>query len=90
MPEQIEINHRTTWTRSYSARTNCSTADIGTTRSFGFVQYSIALNCRVGCSGTLTSLDFNCTDLDVDEDWTSGERSVIHDIGTSVTYFEAS
>lgn len=73
------------WRRSWSGST-CNAADIGTTAQFG----SGSLTCRSGCSGTVGSLHFYCTDFDADEDWTTGDRTYTYNMGTSVTAFEAS
>ena len=48
-----------------------------------------SLDCRTGCIGTLASLTYYCTDYSVSEDWSSGEKTTIYNMGT-VTYFEAS
>ena len=74
------------WRRSYNVDTGCDESDIGTTRLFGLG----SLTCRSGCSGTMGSLQFYCTDFDVIEDWIAGDRTYVYDIGTNVTYFEAS
>lgn len=86
IPLQLEITHRMAWRRTSSSNTACNTADIGTIRLFG----SGSLTCRSGCSGTVGSLEFYCTDFDVVEDWVTGDRTYIYNIGTSVTSFEAS
>ena len=46
--------------------------------------------CQSGCSGVIGSMDYYCTDFDLTEDWATGERTYTADIGTGVTYFEAS
>ena len=45
--------------------------------------------CRTGCRGTVGSMQFQCTDYSVLEDWSSGQRSYMYDI-SGVDYFEAS
>lgn len=82
---QIEVTHRIAWRRSWSGL-GCTDSDIGTLRTFGFGN----VDCRDGCSGRLGNLTFHCTDFDLVEDWISGERTYITDIGTSVINFEAS
>ena len=73
------------WRRSWSGN-GCTLSDIGTNRLFGLG----SLSCQVGCSGTVGTLQFHCTDFDVVEDWTSGELTYTYNIGTSVISFEAS
>ena len=73
------------WRRSWNGQTECNTADIGTTRPFGFGN----MMCTTGCSGSLGNLTFYCTDFDTIEDWLVGERTYTVNIGTSVSYFEA-
>ena len=79
---QIEITHRVAWRRGTAycdANTSPSTLLSGGT-----------LSCRSGCSGTVGSMSFYCTDYSVSEDWTSGERTYTTNVGSSVTSFEAS
>ena len=82
---QIIFNHRIAWRRSSSGNT-CSEAERGNTEIvFGGGQ----LVCDIGCSGTVGSLGYFCTDFSALEDWTSGERSFAYSISTSINYFEA-
>ena len=74
------------WRRSFASWTRCNTADIGSTsRLFG----DGVLSCISGCSGTVGSLTFYCTDISTTEDWVAGERTYVYDIGTSVSSFAA-
>ena len=45
--------------------------------------------CREGCNGSLGSVQFQCTDFSVDEDWSAGQGSNEVNL-TSVESFEAS
>ena len=45
--------------------------------------------CRSGCSGTVGSMSYLCTDFSVTDNWSAGERTYEHDFGSSL-YFEAS
>ena len=45
--------------------------------------------CQSGCRGVVGSMQFQCTDFSVTEDWSSGQRSYTYVI-SGVDYFEAS
>ena len=48
-----------------------------------------SITCQRGCSGSLGSVQFQCTDFSVDEDWSAGQGS--NEVTLSgVTNFEAS
>ena len=81
-PLQIEISHRIAWRRS---RVGCTQSTIDSRALIG----GGTLYCRSGCSGSVGSMNFYCTDFSTSEDWSAGERSYIYD-ASGVTYFEAS
>lgn len=84
---QIEIHHRIAWRRSFSNNNYyCDATTISSSALLGGTETSL---CRVGCSGTLASLKYHCTDYSTTDDWSSGEKTSIYDM-RSVTYFEAS
>ena len=86
---QIMITHRIAWRRSWSGTTECEESDKDTTTLF-YASSGENLNCAVGCSGVVGAMTFFCTDFSLFEDWVTGERSYIYNIGTGLTYFEAS
>ena len=86
---QIMITHRIAWRRSWSANTECNETHKDTTTLF-YASAHDNLNCIEGCSGVVGEMTFFCTDFSIFEDWVTGERSYIYNIGTAVTYFEAS
>ena len=45
--------------------------------------------CQIGCSGTLGSVQFQCTDFSVEEDWSAGQGSTEMNLA-GLTNFEAS
>ena len=47
------------------------------------------ITCRVGCSQTLGSVQFQCTDFNVREKWSAGQGSNERNL-SAVTHFEAS
>lgn len=86
---QIMINHRIAWRRSWSPTTECEESHKDTTILF-YASAGENLYCDVGCSGVVGEMSFFCTDFSLFEDWVTGERSYIYNIGTHVTSFEAS
>ena len=87
---QIMITHRIAWRRSWtSGNTQCEESHKNTTTQF-YASSGNNLNCIVGCSGVVGAMAFFCTDFSLFEDWVTGERSYIYNIGTGSTYFEAS
>ena len=82
---QIEISHRIAWRRSSGQGGGCSQSTIDS----GVLIGSGTLYCRSGCSGSVGSMSYYCTDFSTSEDWSAGERSYIYD-ASGVTYFEAS
>ena len=72
------------WRRSWSSN-GCTDNDIGATRFFGLG----SLTCASGCSGTVGTLQFYCTDFDAVEDWITGDYTYSYNIGTSISTFEA-
>ncbi len=80
---QIEVTHRIAWRRSFSGN-NCDATTIASRTLIGVG----SLQCTVGCSGTLGSLDYYCTDFSSAEDWSSGEKTQTYNMGNSA-YFEA-
>ena len=82
---QIVVTHRIAWWRGWSgAFCDASTVSAGTLIGPGHF-----LACTVGCSGNLVSLQYQCTDFSVNEDWSAGQgRNEVTLSG--VAYFEAS
>ena len=88
--QQIEIFQRLAWRRNYQhsdLNFFCTEADKNTTKLFG-ERHSIV--CRVGCTGVIGTVDVYCTDFSVQENWFSGTRKYTHNLGETVTGFEAS
>ena len=82
---QIQITHRIAWKRSSNEGGSCNQATIDEHVLLG----GESLYCKCGCSGTIGSMQYNCTDFSTSEDWSAGEGSYEYD-ATGVTYFEAS
>ena len=63
---------------------NASTVSAGT-----LIRVAGNITCQRGCSGSLGSVQFRCTDFSVDENWSAGQGS--NEVTLSgVTKFEAS
>lgn len=85
---QIRITHRISWRNSYGRNVaGCSQRSIESQTLLG--TRSGTLDCRSGCSGTVGSMTYYCTDFSRTEDWATGERTYVYNIGTE-PYFEAS
>ena len=79
---QIEITHRIAWRRS---NYYCTQATIDAQQLLG----AGSLVCQSGCSGTVGSMQYYCTDFSTTENWSAGQRSYIYN-AAGVTSFEAS
>ena len=84
---QIEITHRIAWrnNRCDVACCNQNSIDEGTIFSSG----GGTLACRQGCSGTIATMSYVCTDVSTSENWAAGQRSYEYNM-TRISYFEAS
>ena len=66
---QIVVTHRIAWRRGWPGTfCDASTVSAGT-----LIGPSGSFACDVGCSGNLGSVQFQCTDFSVDEDWSDGQ-----------------
>lgn len=81
---QVEITFRIAWRRS-SGSNFCDSSTITSRTLLGYG----ALTCRSGCSGSIGSLTYYCTDYSSTEDWSAGERTYNYNAG-SLTSIEAS
>ena len=80
---QIVVTHRIAWRRGWFF-CNASTVSAGT-----LIGQAGSFACTVGCSGDLGSVQFQCTDFSVDEDWSAGQGT--NEVTLSgVANFEAS
>ena len=82
---QIMVIHRIAWRRTFSS----AFCDASTVSAGSLIGPSGSFTCRDGCSDSLGSVQYQCTDFSVSEDWSAGEGS--NEINLSgVTTFEAS
>ena len=79
------ITHRIAWRRNSTEGGNC---DAHTTAARNLLGGG-ALDCRSGCSGKIGSLQYQCTDFSVDDNWSAGQGSNEINL-TPVVNFEAS
>ncbi|KAK7073546.1 hypothetical protein SK128_016753 [Halocaridina rubra] len=69
-PTEMEIYFRVSWRRSSWEGGNCdqTTIDSGTLLSSG------SIDCIAGCTGSVMSAQYYCTDFSISDDWSFGER----------------
>lgn len=82
---QVEITHRIAWRRDSSQGGTCRDDTIEDEDLLG----SGELICRSGCSGTVGSMRYFCTDFSTIDNWSIGERTYEYDFGSTIN-FEAS
>ncbi len=79
---QVEISYHISWRRNYIfADVNCDDAAINQGR---LVSGQGDLTCQSGCSGTITSMSFICTDFSVEENWSFGERRLEYNFSSLI------
>ena len=82
---QIEITHRIAWRRNSIQGGTCTDNTIESEELLG----SGELVCRQGCSGTVGSMRYFCTDFSSTDNWSMGEMTYERDLGSTID-FEAS
>ena len=80
---QIIVTHRIAW------RIGTAFCDASTIASGNLIGEGGNFACTTGCSGSLGTTQFRCTDFNVDEEWSTGENSNTVTL-SGVSYFEAS
>ena len=80
---QVLFTHRIAWEIT-SAPCNASIVSSGV-----LIGEAGVITCRAGCSGSLGSVQFQCTDFNIEEGWSAGQGSNEVNL-TSVVTFEAS
>ncbi|CAC5424640.1 unnamed protein product [Mytilus coruscus] len=77
---QIELNYRVAFRTSYGSAHTCNaeTIENGT-----LLSGEGTLQCIEGCSDTITTMSYYCTDFSANEDWTSGTNSVKYNLSSS-------
>ena len=79
------ITHRIAWRRNSTEGDSC---DAHTTAARTLLGGG-TLACRSGCSGNIGSLQYQCADFSVTDNWSAGQGSNEINL-TSVVSFEAS
>lgn len=70
---QVEITYRLAFRRTFSGNFFCNASTISS-----LLLGEDPLECLYGCSGNIVpSMSYYCTDYSIDEDWSSGERTVV-------------
>ena len=77
------VTHRIAWRRGTAF------CDASTIASGNLIGAGGSFTCTTGCSGSLGSTQFQCTDFNVAEDWSAGQGSNNANL-SGVSYFEAS
>ena len=84
---QVLFTHRIAWRRGSSEGGNCDASTVDEARMIGGGE--LACSIASGCSAFIGSLEYQCTDFSVAEDWSAGQGS--NEVSLSgVTSFEAS
>ena len=83
----MEISYRISWRRDSGGGGDC---DADTIANDVLLRGEGQLVCRNGCSGTITSMSYTCTDFSAEENWSFGEHHLAYDFasvpaGTSIT-----
>ncbi|XP_063398968.1 uncharacterized protein LOC134683591 [Mytilus trossulus] len=78
---QVKISYRLAFRRSFSSNFYCDAATISS-----LLPGEEALQCLYGCSGNIVpSMSYYCTDFSADEDWSSGEHTVVYKFPVSTS-----
>ena len=82
---QVFITHRIAWRRDTSEGM-CSRETIEMENLIG----RGSLICQTGCTGTIGTLNYYCTDYSEVDNWSAGERTYTYTFSNrSVMFFEA-
>lgn len=76
----MEIFYHISWRRSSSEGGSCTTSTVQNGQLIG----SGSLTCKSGCSGTISSMRYKCTDFSTTENWSFGENIVYHTFSVSL------
>ena len=77
----MEIFFHISWRRSSAEGGSCSSTTVQNGNLIG----SGSLTCQSGCSGTVGSLTFQCTDFSATEDWSYGQNTIYYTFPSSGT-----
>ena len=70
----MEIFFQISWRRDSSEGGSCTSTTVANGNLIG----SGSLTCQYGCSGTVSSLAYKCTDFSISENWSFGENRVLY------------
>ena len=71
---QMEISFHISWRRSSGSGGSCSSSTVQSGQLIG----GGSLSCQSGCSGTVGSLQYKCTDFSETEDWSYGGNTIYY------------
>ena len=70
----MEIFFQISWRRDSIEGGSCTSTTVANGNLIG----SGSLTCQYGCSGTVSSLAYKCTDFSISENWSFGENRVLY------------
>ena len=68
----MEIFFHISWRRNSGEGGGCTDTTVANGNLIG----SGSLSCQYGCSGTVSSLAYKCTDYSISENWSFGENRI--------------
>ena len=71
----MEIFYHISWRRNSGAGGSCTSTTVA---SGNLLTGEGSLTCQYGCSGTISSMAFRCTDFSESENWSYGENRIFH------------
>jgi len=78
----MEITYHMAWERDrISYGDNCDATKV----SYGTLLGSDSLTCQYGCSGSISSLQYMCTEFSINDDWSFGSRVISYDFSTTAS-----
>ena len=75
----MEISYHVSWRRNSGGGGNCNAE---TVTNGNLLSGEGSLTCQSGCSGTITSMSYICTDFSSEENWSFGERRLVYDFSS--------
>ena len=80
---QMEIFFHMSYRRTHDTGGRCNSNTVSRARLLP-ARYEGNLECHNGCSGSISTMAYYCTDFSVSEDWAFGERRVTYDFTSSI------
>ena len=71
----MEIFYHISWRRNSGAGGSCTSTTVA---SDTLLTGQGSLTCLSGCSGTVSTMAYKCTDFSISENWSYGENRVLY------------